>query len=189
MAWREILLELGTMSRAVLGHGLDAFADAYPETPREQLRGARERILRFFEDAAADKRAASRRTKQPASARKRPLPPGKHHGQLFCVRCRLGVSLTSIWRRACGMSPHVEDPSALLGRNFFEVFPYNRGTPIEQAGRRAMSEGVMAEFEMLYEPWDRWYYGRCFPVQDGGLAVYFRETTRERQGRGNLARG
>ena len=80
-----------------------------------------------------------------------------------------------------GMAGHVDDPASLLGRNFFEVFPYNRGTPIEQAGLKAMSEGVMAEFEMLYEPWDRWYYGRCFPLQGGGLSVYFRETTQERQ--------
>ena len=80
-----------------------------------------------------------------------------------------------------GMAPYVDDPSVLLGRNFFEVFPYNRGTPIEQAGLRAMSEGVMAEFEMFYEPWERWYYGRCFPILGGGLAVYFRETTQERE--------
>lgn len=49
----EVLEELGIVCRVLLAHGLDAFADAHPDTPKEQLRGARERILRFFEDAAA----------------------------------------------------------------------------------------------------------------------------------------
>ena len=49
----EVLEELGIVSRILLAHGLDAFADAHPDTPKDQLRGARERILRFFEDAAA----------------------------------------------------------------------------------------------------------------------------------------
>ena len=52
-ALEEVLEELGMFSRAVLVHGLDSFADAYPDTPKEQIRSARERILRFFEDAAA----------------------------------------------------------------------------------------------------------------------------------------
>ena len=50
----EVLEELGIVSRVLLAHGLDAFADAHPATPKEQLRGARERILRFFEDAVDD---------------------------------------------------------------------------------------------------------------------------------------
>ena len=49
----EVLEELGIVSRVLLAHGLDAFADAHPETSKEHLRGARERILRFFEDTAA----------------------------------------------------------------------------------------------------------------------------------------
>ena len=49
----EVLEELGIVSRILLAHGLDAFADEHPGTPKEQLRGGRERILRFFEDAAA----------------------------------------------------------------------------------------------------------------------------------------
>ena len=52
-ASEEVLAELGLFSRTVLAHGLDAFADTHPATPKEQLRAARERILRFFEDIAA----------------------------------------------------------------------------------------------------------------------------------------
>ena len=49
----EVLEELGIVCRILLAHGLDAFVDEYPDTPKEQQRGARERILRFFEDTAA----------------------------------------------------------------------------------------------------------------------------------------
>ena len=308
----EVLLELGIVSRHVLAHGLDAFADAHPGTPADQWRGARERILRFFEDAAAGSvRRYAQRNSQEVNLREERhrlaiegahqgtftwelpsrrvhwnqrlkelffLPPGTEmsfelaisrlhpddreptrraveaaiagrtsyqveyrsvnpadgqvrwlratgrafadpagatatqvHGvvvdvtaeklaqqQAAAVAQREHTILESVtdsffafdadWRFTYlndaakrGMAPHVEDPGSLLGRNFFEVFPYNRGTSIEHAGRKAMSEGTMADFEMLYEPWGRWYDGRCFPVEGGGLSVYFRETTRERQ--------
>ena len=50
----EVTRELSIVCRLVLEHGLDAFEDTHPATPRQELRRARERILRFFEDTAAD---------------------------------------------------------------------------------------------------------------------------------------
>lgn len=86
-----------------------------------------------------------------------------------------------------GMAGHVDDPAALIGQNFFEVFPATLGTAIEQSYRRAASEGVMVEFESLYEPWNRWYSQRCFPIQGGGLTVYFRDITEEKHARATLS--
>ena len=308
----EVLLELGIVSRVVLGHGLDAFADSYPETPREQLRGARERILRFFEDAAAGSVRQyvqiNRREVELSEERHRLAIEGAHQGtftwelpsrriywnkrmkELFFLppeaemTFELGISrlhpddreptrraveaaiaghtsyrieyravnpvsgevrwlhatgrafahpgngemtqvhgvavdvtteklaqeqaaaaarrehtiLESItdrffafdaeWRYTYlneaakrGMAGHVEDPSALIGQNFFEVFPANRGTVVEASFQRAVREGVMVDFEVFYEPWDRWYACRCFPIQGGGLTMYFRDITEEKQ--------
>ncbi len=50
----EVTRELSIVCRLVLEHGLDAFEDAFPVTSKQELRRARERILRFFEDTAAD---------------------------------------------------------------------------------------------------------------------------------------
>lgn len=50
----EVTRELSIVCRLVLEHGLDAFEDAFAATPTLELRRARERILRFFEDTAAD---------------------------------------------------------------------------------------------------------------------------------------
>ncbi len=49
----EVLKELGIVCRVLLKESLDVFEDEHPDTPREQLHEARERILTFFEDAAA----------------------------------------------------------------------------------------------------------------------------------------
>ncbi len=50
----EVTRELSIVCRLVLEHGLDAFEDAFSATSRAELRRARERILRFFEDTAAE---------------------------------------------------------------------------------------------------------------------------------------
>ena len=86
-----------------------------------------------------------------------------------------------------GMAGHVEDPSALIGQNFFDVFPAARGTAIEEGYLRAVAEGVMVEYEVFYEPWGRWYESRCYPIQGGGLSVYFRDVTEEKQAAQTLA--
>lgn len=49
----EVLKELGIVCRVLLRESLDVFEREHPDTPKEQLYEARERILKFFEEAAA----------------------------------------------------------------------------------------------------------------------------------------
>ncbi|GEM_PF-296107 len=69
-------------------------------------------------------------------------------------------------------------PDDVIGKHFWnEVFPHARGTRIEREYKLAMSERVAVEFDYLYEPWQRWYAIRAYPVEEGGIAIYFQDVT------------
>lgn len=74
-------------------------------------------------------------------------------------------------------APHMEDPSALLGKDHWDVFPATRGTFLEQEYRRAVSQGAAVELENFYIPWSIWFSVRLFPIRGGGLSIYFRDIT------------
>lgn len=74
-------------------------------------------------------------------------------------------------------APHMEDPSAVVGKDHWEVFPATRGTFLEQEFRRAVNQGVAVELENFYVPWSAWFSVRLFPIRDGGLSIYFRDIT------------
>lgn len=74
----------------------------------------------------------------------------------------------------------MDTPEALLGQNFWEAFPHTLGTVIEQEFKRAVREFVAVEFETFYIPWQSWFAVRCYPIQGGGLSVYFRDVTQDK---------
>lgn len=71
--------------------------------------------------------------------------------------------------------------AAVLGKNYWEVFPIVRGTHIEQELRRAMEERVPVAFEALYEPQHKWFEARVSPLEGGGLSAFFRDITERKQ--------
>jgi PAS domain S-box-containing protein len=54
------------------------------------------------------------------------------------------------------------------------------GTRLEREYRRAAA-GDCVDFENLYEPWGRWFHNRCFPREGGGMTLYFRDITEQKQ--------
>lgn len=72
---------------------------------------------------------------------------------------------------------HRED---VIGKSHWEVFPQTLATRLEREYRLAAA-GEVREFENFYAPWNRWFHNRCFPRQGGGMAVYFREITQQKQ--------
>ena len=70
-----------------------------------------------------------------------------------------------------------EDATALLGRSHWDLFPASCGTIVEREYRRAVAERVTVEFEVFYEPWKRWFATRAYPIDSGGLCIYFRDVT------------
>jgi PAS domain S-box-containing protein len=68
----------------------------------------------------------------------------------------------------------------LLGRSHWEVYPQpNSG--LQERFQRVMETGVPDRFEHHYEPWDRWFDLSCYPVEDGGITVYYRDVTERKR--------
>lgn len=64
----------------------------------------------------------------------------------------------------------------LKSRCVWDIFPDLAGTPIEEACRRAMREGVTATLEQYYPPLGKWFDIRIYPSSEG-LSVYFRDVS------------
>ena len=70
------------------------------------------------------------------------------------------------------------DATAMLGKDFWtEAFPDTCGTLLEVEYRRAMTERVAREFVHFYPAWKRWYTIRVYPIEDGGITIYFNDVT------------
>jgi PAS domain S-box-containing protein len=71
---------------------------------------------------------------------------------------------------------------ALIGKRVLdEILPDARGTDLERAWRRTMTERVPAAVETFYEPWQRWLHMRNYPTPDGGVATFFQDITERKQ--------
>ncbi len=79
------------------------------------------------------------------------------------------------------LGPHMDgNVDSLVGQDFWEIFPANKGTVLESVYRQAVATGQCAELRYFYEPWSRWYAIRAFPIRTGGLSTYFRDITEEK---------
>jgi PAS domain S-box-containing protein len=80
----------------------------------------------------------------------------------------------------------LERPREQLQREgFWEVFSSVVGTELEQNYRRAAA-GESQDFENFFPHWNRWFRMRCFPLAGGGIAVYFLDTTAQREAAAKL---
>jgi PAS domain S-box-containing protein len=75
---------------------------------------------------------------------------------------------------------------ALLGRNFWDVFPEATDTSFKRQYERAMETGEPVSFEAHHEPFDAWFEVRAFPSEDG-LSTYFRDVSERKQLESELA--
>ena len=70
------------------------------------------------------------------------------------------------------------DPDSVIGRHFWdEIYADARGTPLQRAYMHAMEAREVTELENFHPPWQRWFWVRVFPVESGGIAVYFHDIT------------
>ncbi|WP_179906254.1 PAS domain-containing hybrid sensor histidine kinase/response regulator [Rhabdonatronobacter sediminivivens] len=67
----------------------------------------------------------------------------------------------------------------LLGRNVWAEFPDSVGTAFQIEYERAVAKGQAARFQAFYPPLDTWFEVNAYPTPEG-LAVYFRDVTRQR---------
>lgn len=73
------------------------------------------------------------------------------------------------------------DPADLVGRNYWEEYPEAAGSPFAEAYQHCMTTREPVVFEDHYEPWDRWFENRVYPMTDGGIAVFFTEVTERKR--------
>lgn len=79
------------------------------------------------------------------------------------------------------------DAQALIGRNYFDVFPEARGTVWEDSYRCAMDQGLARRFEAFHAPLGLWLRVSVFPSRNG-IAASFSDITAARQQQEQLER-
>jgi PAS domain S-box-containing protein len=72
------------------------------------------------------------------------------------------------------------DPSDLIGKNIWEVFPEGVGQPFYHAYHRAMAEQTTITLEEHFPPWDRWFENRIYGSRTG-IAIYFTDVTERKR--------
>ncbi|MGA3238526.1 MAG: PAS domain S-box protein [Bryobacteraceae bacterium] len=95
------------------------------------------------------------------------------------------VAVDSNWRytyvNAAAEQIFGRDRHEMLGRTVWEVFPEAADTRFALEFRRSMTARVPVVIESYFEPMDRWFAANGYPSADGGLAIYFRDVTREKR--------
>lgn len=89
------------------------------------------------------------------------------------------TDLNAAARKLC--QEHGLNPDDLIGKRIFdEAFADARESEYHRAIDRCMRERVNTEVENFYSPWQRWYFIRSFPADDGGVATFFRDITEQK---------
>ena len=70
------------------------------------------------------------------------------------------------------------DKEALIGCCLWEEFPAAVGSDFERHYKEAVEHGRKVEFRAYYPPLEAWLEVNAYPA-DGGLAIYFRDVTRQ----------
>ena len=73
------------------------------------------------------------------------------------------------------------EPRELVGWNHWERWPETRGGEVEEEYRRAMRDRVPVQLQHWYPAAGRWHEIRAFPMDEGGLAIFYRDITREKE--------
>ena len=82
------------------------------------------------------------------------------------------------------VNPEVErfldaDRKEIIGKILWDEFPDVKGTPIDEAYRKAMTKNVTVRLETFYAPAQRWINLRVYPSADG-LSVFIQDITQRR---------
>ena len=150
----EVLKELGLVCRVLLKESLDVFEHEHPDAPREQLQEARERILTFFEDAAAGsvRRYADKQREQLDTA----------HGQTRESDRSLAAAVQSdrdrlaeVFQRSPSFIALLKGPEHVfaLANEQYQQLVGNRdvlGQPVRQALPEVAGQGFFTRLDQVY---------------------------------------
>jgi len=71
-------------------------------------------------------------------------------------------------------------PEDLIGKNYWEEYPQDKGTSFGQAYLRALENQTPITLEDYYAPRDRWFENRIYP-SEAGLSIFFNDITERKQ--------
>ncbi len=69
----------------------------------------------------------------------------------------------------------------LVGRNLWECFPDAINTIFCYTYHYCMDHRTPQVFEGYYDPFQSWYEVHAYPIEDGGLSVFFRDITEQKR--------
>ncbi len=69
---------------------------------------------------------------------------------------------------------------AVIGKNFFDIFPEMAGSSIETNFRRVMETRRSLEFEQISAILGRWVEFSVYPTGEGGISVFFRDVSAQK---------
>jgi PAS domain S-box-containing protein len=75
----------------------------------------------------------------------------------------------------------------VIGRRFLEVFPMARDTEAHAHLQRVMTDRRPLDFEVLSPVINRWVYISASPTSDGGVSIYFRDISGQKEAERALA--
>jgi len=75
----------------------------------------------------------------------------------------------------------------ILGRSLWEMFP-GTSPEMEASLRSALEVRQAVEVENFHAPWNRWFFCKAYPTNDGGLAIYWRDITEAKRAQAQIKR-
>ncbi len=76
----------------------------------------------------------------------------------------------------------------MLGREYWHIFPDTLGTVVENEFRRAVRDQISVELEFFSAPRKTWFGCKGYPTAEGGLSIYFRDITEQKEAEAALAK-
>ena len=71
--------------------------------------------------------------------------------------------------------------SEMLGLVIWDVYPELIGTIADVKCREALATRSAVEFENHMPTWDRWFFNKVYPTNNGGLVFFWREITEQKR--------
>jgi len=78
-------------------------------------------------------------------------------------------------------------PQDLIGKSLWDEYPGLRGSPFEPVYRNVAATRVAESIIDYFPDHQRWYEVRAYPAHDGGLSIYFRDVSEQKQVEFDLA--
>jgi signal transduction histidine kinase/ActR/RegA family two-component response regulator len=72
-------------------------------------------------------------------------------------------------------------PDQMIGRRIFELFPDITNVPFFKTADKVMRDRIPMSVESFYAPLDTWFENDIYPLDDGGIGVFYRDVTERRR--------